>query len=91
MKLFETSRIGRRIASLVAVSMLMSILTITSLLVWIQVSESIANKKEGLRATGYVYAAAIADAVASKDSQQAASVLRFNRPGSRRALCNGTR
>ncbi len=76
MKLFETSRIGRRIASLVAVSMLMSILTITSLLVWIQVSESIANKKEGLRATGYVYAAAIADAVASKDSQQAASVLR---------------
>ena len=76
MKLFETSRIGRRIASLVALSVLMSILTITSLLVWFQVRESIENKKEGLRATGYVYAAAIADSVVNGDSQQATSVLR---------------
>ena len=76
MRLFETSRIGRRITSLVAVSMLMSILTITSLLVWFQVNENIENRKSGLRATGYVYAAAIADPVADGDRQQATNILR---------------
>ena len=76
MRFFETSRIGRRITSLVAVSMLMSILMITSILVWFQVNESIENKQSGLRATGYVYAAAIADPVASGDRHQATNVLR---------------
>ena len=76
MKFFETSRIGRRITSLVAISMLMSILTITGLLVWFQVTESIENKKSGLRATGYVYASAIADPVASGDRLQATNILR---------------
>ena len=76
MKLFKTSRIGKRIASLVAVSVLMSILTIASLLVWFQVRESIENRKSGLRTTGYVYAAAIADPVVNGDSRQATNVLR---------------
>ncbi|MEQ1522695.1 MAG: EAL domain-containing protein, partial [Aestuariivirga sp.] len=76
MKLFEISRIGKRIAALVAISMLMSILMITSLLVWFQVNESIESRKDGLKATGYVYAAAIADAIATGDRQQATNVLR---------------
>ena len=76
MRFFETSRIGKRITSLVAVSMLMSILTISSLLVLFQVRESIENKQSGLRTTGYVYAAAIADPVASGDRQQATNILR---------------
>ncbi|MEQ1524194.1 MAG: hypothetical protein ABL936_23290, partial [Aestuariivirga sp.] len=76
MKLFDISRIGKRIAALVAISVLMSILMITSLLVWFQVSESIESRKNGLRATGYVYAAAIADAIAAGDRQQATNVLR---------------
>lgn len=75
MTLFKTSRIGRRIAWLVAISVLMSILTIASLLVWFQVNESIESKKSGLRATGYVYAAAIAEPVANGDKSQALSVL----------------
>ena len=76
MRFFETSRIGKRITSLVAISMLMSILTISSLLVLFQVRENIENKRSGLRATGYVYAAAIADPVASGDRQQATNILR---------------
>lgn len=76
MKLFDISRIGKRIAALVAISVLMSILMITSLLVWFQVSESIESRKNGLKATGYVYAAAIADAIAAGDRQQATNVLR---------------
>ena len=76
MRFFETSRIGKRITSLVTISMLMSILTISSLLVLFQVRESIENKQSGLRATGYVYAAAIADPVASGDRQQATNILR---------------
>ena len=76
MKLFDISRIGKRIAALVAISVLMSILMITSLLVWFQVNESIESRKDGLKATGYVYAAAIADAIAAGDRQQATNVLR---------------
>ena len=71
-----TSRIGRRIARLVAISVLMSMLTITSLLVWFQVRDSIEDRKNGLRATAYVYAAAIADPVAISDAKQVKSVLR---------------
>ncbi len=76
MKLFAITRIGKRIASLVAISVLISILTITGILVWFQVTESIENKKTALRATGYVYAAAIADPVSNGDRQAAANVLR---------------
>ena len=76
MRRILTSRIGRRIARLVAISVLMSMLTITSLLVWFQVRDSIEDRKNGLRATAYVYAAAIADPVAISDAKQVKSVLR---------------
>lgn len=75
MTLFKTSRIGRKIAWLVAISVLISILTIASLLVWFQVRETIESKKTGLQATGYVYAAAIAEPVANGDKPQALNVL----------------
>ena len=76
MRRILTSRIGRRIARLVAISVLMPMLTITSLLVWFQVRDSIEDRKNGLRATAYVYAAAIADPVAISDAKQVKSVLR---------------
>lgn len=76
MELLETSRIGRRISSLVAVSMLMSVLVITGLLVSFQVTDGIENRKSGLRAAGYIYAAAIADSVESGNGLQAKNVLR---------------
>jgi diguanylate cyclase (GGDEF)-like protein len=60
----------------VAVSVLISILTIAGILAWIQVTESIENKKNSLRATGYVYAAAIANPVSDGDRQAATNVLR---------------
>ncbi|MGB9143291.1 MAG: EAL domain-containing protein [Aestuariivirga sp.] len=75
MKKFKTSRIGKRIATLVAVTVLMSILTIASLLVWFQVTENIASRKNGLRATAFVYASAIAEPVARGDGGQARSIL----------------
>jgi diguanylate cyclase (GGDEF)-like protein len=75
MTLFKASRIGQKIAWLVAISVLVSILTIASLLVWFQVNESIASRKSGLQATGYVYAAAIAESVVKGDKAAALSVL----------------
>jgi diguanylate cyclase (GGDEF)-like protein len=76
MKTKGTSRIGQKIGSLVAISVLVSIIAIAGLLVLFQVSESIKSKKNELSATGYVYAAAIADYVAVHDKPQTLKVLR---------------
>jgi diguanylate cyclase (GGDEF)-like protein len=76
MKNRGTSRIGRKIGALVAISVLVSILAIASLLILLQFNQSIKSKKNELQATGYVYAAAIADYVAVKDKSQTLSVLR---------------
>lgn len=71
----KSASIGQKIAWLVATSVLVSILTIAGLLVWFQVNESIASKKSGLQATGYVYASAIADSVVRGDKANASTVL----------------
>jgi diguanylate cyclase (GGDEF)-like protein len=75
MTLLKASRIGQKIAWLVAISVVVSIVTIASLLAWFQVNESIASRKSGLQATGYVYGAAIAESVVKGDKVAVLSVL----------------
>lgn len=76
MKILRQLTIGKRIGTLVAVSVLVSILAISVMLVLLQVGESIKSKKAEVSATGYVYAAAIADHVAVSDELQTQNVLR---------------
>ena len=72
----RVSSIGRRIGALVAVSVLMTVLVIASLLVWLQAEAGIKNKKSALEATGYVYASAIADDMVGGNKQRVSNVLR---------------
>ena len=75
MTLFKSTHIGQKIGWLVATSVLVSILTIASLLIGFQISENLKIKKNGLQATGYVYASAIADSVVKGDKAHALSIL----------------
>jgi diguanylate cyclase (GGDEF)-like protein len=76
MIVWGNSKIGRRIGALVLVSVVLSIVTVTVIFAWLQLSENIANRRAGIEATGYVFASAIADHVATGDSEEALKVLR---------------
>jgi diguanylate cyclase (GGDEF)-like protein len=75
MKRLRPSTIGRKIAVLVIVSVLASIMTVASLLVAYEVNQSIAAKKDELLITSNVYASAVATSLAAGDRLQALSVL----------------
>jgi diguanylate cyclase (GGDEF)-like protein len=76
MKLWGSSKIGRRIVALVLVSVVLSIVTVTAIFASLQLNETIANRRASIEATGYVFASAIADHVAKGDSAEALKVLR---------------
>lgn len=70
------SKIGRRIVLLVFVAVTLSTVTLAGIFLILQLQENIQTRKESVRATGYVYASAIADYVAAGNSQGVLSVLR---------------
>jgi diguanylate cyclase (GGDEF)-like protein len=76
MNSFGRSKIGRRIVALVLVSVTLSIVTLTGSFLWLQLRESIDSKRAGIQATGYVFASAIADEVATGDQQAVFNALR---------------
>ena len=76
MNSFGKSKIGRRIVALVLVSVTLSIVTLTGSFLWLQLRESIDSKRAGIQATGYVFASAIADEVATGDQQAVFNALR---------------
>lgn len=67
--------IGRKIAALVAVCVLLAVLTVASLLVFLQINDGINAKKSELQATGIVYAAAVADNLVATDKEKALGIL----------------
>jgi diguanylate cyclase (GGDEF)-like protein len=75
MKRAAFTSIGRKIAVLVAVCVLMAVLTIASLLVFLQINDGINSKKSELEATGVVYAAAVADNLVVPDREKALGIL----------------
>ncbi len=67
--------IRKRIAALVATCVLLSVTTIATLLAISQVNIAIENKKAELKATGYVYAAAVSDPLTASEKTKALNVL----------------
>jgi diguanylate cyclase (GGDEF)-like protein len=76
MTAFTQNRIGRRIILLVLVSVLLAVVASTGAFIWSQMQDNIGTRKAGIEATGYVFASAIADHVASGNRQEALKVLR---------------
>ena len=68
--------IGRRIMTLVALAVLVSVLLASSLFFWIEAKTRIEYRRSALEATAYVFASAIADDVATNNAQDALRVLR---------------
>jgi signal transduction histidine kinase/CheY-like chemotaxis protein len=68
--------IGRRITTLVAVAVLVSVLLASLIFLWTEANAGVENRRLGVLSTAYVFASAIADDVASGDRQQALKVLR---------------
>jgi diguanylate cyclase (GGDEF)-like protein len=76
MRIFDMSRIGRRIVALVLVSVTLSTVTLTGTFLWLQLRDSITSRREAIQATGYVFASAIADEVADGNQQAILNALR---------------
>lgn len=76
MRIFEMSRIGRRIVALVLVSVTLSTLTLTGSFLWLQLRDSIASRRAAIQGTGYVFASAIADEVEAGNKQAILNALR---------------
>lgn len=70
------SSIGRRISALVATAVLISVLLITAIFVFNDLTSDIASRKQGLEATGYVFASAMADHIGNGETQDVLKVLR---------------
>ena len=70
------SRIAQRIMALVAVAVVTSVFTITGIFVWREVEQEVATRREGLEATGYVFASAIADHLVNANRGETLKVLR---------------
>jgi diguanylate cyclase (GGDEF)-like protein len=68
--------IGRKIAKLVATAIFAAMVLLAIFLSAVQVQQTVATKRQGLEATAYVFAAAIADHVETKDKTAIQSVLR---------------
>ncbi len=76
MGIFDMSKIGQRIVTLVLVSVTLSILTLTGSFLWLQLQDSIASRRAAIQGTGYVFAAAIADEVEAGNQQAILNALR---------------
>lgn len=70
------SRIGRRIVTLVLVSVTLSTMTLTGSFLWFQLRDSIASRRAAIQATGYVFASAVADQVAAGNQVGILNALR---------------
>ncbi len=68
--------IGHRISMLVGLAVLLAVTLVTAIFAYNDVTSDFAARKRGLEATGYVFAAALADHVAARDSQGSLLVLR---------------
>ena len=68
--------IGRKIASLVALSVFSAMILLAIFLGFFQLSESIKQKRAALESTAFIYASAIANEIESENRQNAQQVLR---------------
>ena len=68
--------IAQRIALLVGSVVLLAVLLVTTTLVYTDITGDFAVRKRSLEATGYVFASAVADQLASGDAEQSLRVLR---------------
>ena len=68
--------IGYRFSMLVAFAVIFAVCLVTAIFVYNDVTSGFANRKHALEATGYVFAAALADHVESQDAQESLRVLR---------------
>lgn len=72
----QKTTIGKRIISLVALSVFLSILAISTILIVVQTKRELDSLRANLSATGMVYASALADHVIANDRESAQNVLR---------------
>jgi diguanylate cyclase (GGDEF)-like protein len=70
------SKIGRRIVALVFLAVVISITVVTSLFLWLQLRDNLGIRRSAIESTGFVYASAMADAVAAGDRESAYRALR---------------
>ncbi len=68
--------IGHHISFLVALAVLLSVSLVTAVFTYSSLTREFAAREQALEATGYVFASALADHVAAKDSAEALRVLR---------------
>ncbi len=76
MKLKGTRRIGQKIVALVVLAIVLAVLTLSGSFLYLQVNQGLDAKRQSIEATGYVFAAAIADPVAAGDRQAVLRTLR---------------
>jgi signal transduction histidine kinase/CheY-like chemotaxis protein/HPt (histidine-containing phosphotransfer) domain-containing protein len=69
-------RIGRRITSLVAVAVMVSVVLIASVFIWVEAGNNLATRRSAVEATAYVFAAAVADEIAGGNRQAVFETLR---------------
>ena len=68
--------IGGKILSLVAFSVFTAMILLAVFLGFMQLNESVKQKRQALESTAYIYASALADQIEQKDRQSAQQVLR---------------
>ena len=74
-KLLKNNNIGIKIASLVAVSVLSAMIILAIILGFIQLNQSVDEKRSALESTAYIYASALADAIETHDKSGAQKIL----------------
>jgi diguanylate cyclase (GGDEF)-like protein len=70
------SKIGRRIVALVFLAVVISITVVTGIFLWLQLRDNLGIRRAAIESTGFVYASAMADAVAAGDRDAAYRTLR---------------
>ena len=70
------SKIARRIIALVFVSVMVSMVAVSSIFAVTQTYNTLAMRKSGIEAAGFVYGSAVADAVVAGNSPEAYAILR---------------
>jgi two-component system sensor histidine kinase BarA len=70
------SRIGRRLMTIVALSVALSVILVAGTYVWLESRSNLANRHAALEATAFVFAASVADEVENQDRQAIFETLR---------------
>ena len=80
-----TRKIGQKIVALVVLAIVLAVFTLSGSFLYLQVKQGLDAKRQSIEATSYVFAAAIADPVATGDRQTILQTLRSIRrvPGVR--------